>query len=58
MTDKEKAIDIINMLSNTIQKMSKNVNKHASDNMFTLPKAKRSDLVKKRDALKRKFKLC
>ena len=54
---KERAQNIVNMLNITIKKMSKYDGIYSDDPMFKRPRAKRSDLIKKRKELIKKYKL-
>ena len=55
---KKKAIEVIKNLIRTINKMNKFDNVISSDKeMFKVPKAKRSDLIKKKNEVIKKYKL-
>ena len=55
---KKKAIEVIKNLIRTINKMNKFDNVIFSDKeMFKVPKAKRSDLIKKKNEVIKKYKL-
>ena len=53
----ERARDIVKHLTQTISKMGTRETIENSNKMFKSPRAKRSVLITKRDALKRRFKL-
>ena len=54
---KEKALEIIKNLKQTIQKMGISNNIHSDNPMFKIPRAKRSDLIKKKKELIKKYNL-
>ena len=54
---KEKAIEIVNNLTKTLKKMGKKNIISSENPMFKQPRAKRSDLVKKKNELIKKYKL-
>ena len=54
---KEKAIEIINNLTQTLKKMGKSDGIYSDNPMFKLPRAKRSDLKRKRQELIKKYNL-
>jgi len=53
---KEKAIEIVKLLTNTIDKMSLYDGLYSDMDMFKGPRAKRSDLIQKRKEVKRRIK--
>jgi len=53
---KEKAIKIVGLLTNTIDKMGLSDGMYSDNEMFRGPRAKRSDLIRKRKEVKRKIK--
>jgi len=54
---KEKAIEIINNLKRTLHTMKTGDGVRSDNPMFKPPRAKRSDLIKKRKELIKKYKL-
>tara|TARA_R100001594_G_scaffold57678_1_gene91592 strand:+ start:792 stop:959 length:168 start_codon:yes stop_codon:yes gene_type:complete len=52
---KEKAIEIITNLERTISKMGKSDGMYSDNAMFKRPRAKRSDLIKKKNELTKKY---
>ena len=57
MKAEEKVIEIINNLNHTLSKMNAYDGIHSDNPMFRRPRAKRSDLIKKRKELIKKYKL-
>tara|TARA_R100001463_G_scaffold13104_3_gene35141 strand:- start:780 stop:950 length:171 start_codon:yes stop_codon:yes gene_type:complete len=53
----EKAKEIVRELEGTISRMKKNVVTESINPMFKAPRAKKSDLIKKRNELKKKYKI-
>tara|TARA_R110002020_G_scaffold42096_4_gene123662 strand:+ start:777 stop:947 length:171 start_codon:yes stop_codon:yes gene_type:complete len=53
----EKAKKIVRELEGTISKMKKNVVMESINPMFKAPRAKKSDLVRKKNELKKKYKI-
>jgi len=56
MKAKERAKEIIKMLTNTLSKLNTSDGLYSDREMFKGPKAKRSDITKKIKELKRKYK--
>ena len=54
---KEKAIEIVDNLKKTLDKIKGSDGIHSDNPMFKMPRAKRSDLIKKRKELIKKYKL-
>ena len=54
---KEKAIEIVDNLKKTLDKIKGNDGIYSDNPMFRMPRAKRSDLIKKRKELIKKYKL-
>jgi hypothetical protein len=54
---KEKATEIVNNLKQTLSKMGKSNGIHSDLAMFKGPRAKRSDLIKKKNELIKKYDL-
>ena len=54
---KIKAIEIVNNLKKTLDKIKGSDGIHSDNPMFKMPRAKRSDLIKKRKELIKKYKL-
>ena len=54
---KKKAIEIIKNINQTVKKMGKSSTIHSDNPMFKHPRAKSSDLIKKRNILKKKYDL-
>tara|TARA_A100001201_G_C3971445_1_gene165763 strand:+ start:77 stop:250 length:174 start_codon:yes stop_codon:yes gene_type:complete len=55
---KKRAIEIVKNLNRTISKMGKDGIQPLTDHeIFKLPRPKKSELIKKRDAIKNKYKL-
>ncbi len=52
---KEKAIEIITNLERTISKMGKSDGMYSDNAMFKRPRAKRADLIKKKNELTKKY---
>ena len=57
MTIKEKAQNIVKMLSGTIKRMAKSDGLYSDNPMFKKPRAKRSDLIKKKKEIIKKYEL-
>jgi hypothetical protein len=53
---KERAKEIIKMLTNTLNKLGESDGFYSDNAMFNRPKAKRSDITKKIKEIKRKYK--
>ena len=54
---KEKANEIVNNLKQTLNKMSTSDGIYSDNPMFKIPRAKRSDLIKKKNELIKKYNL-
>tara|TARA_R110000851_G_scaffold43501_1_gene107481 strand:+ start:207 stop:377 length:171 start_codon:yes stop_codon:yes gene_type:complete len=54
---KEKAREIVKNLNQTLSKMGDNDGLHSANSMFKMPRAKRSDLIKKRNEIIKQNKL-
>ena len=54
---KEKAVEIVDNLKKTLDKIKGSDGIQSDNPMFRMPKAKRSDLIKKRKELIKKYKL-
>jgi len=54
---KEKAIEIVKNLNITLSKMGTSDGLHSANSMFQKPRAKRSDLIKKKNQLIKKHNL-
>ena len=54
---KEKAIKIVNNLKQTLNKMGTSDGIHPINTMFKAPRAKRSDLIKKKKELMTKYNI-
>lgn len=53
----KKAKEIVRELEGTISRMKKNVVIESMNPMFKAPRAKKSDLVRKKNELKKKYKI-
>ena len=54
---KEKSIEIVNNLKQTLAKMGSTDGLYSDNPMFKMPRAKRSDLLKKKKELIKKYNL-
>lgn len=54
---KERAQDIVNMLTHTLKVMGEKHVIRPTQSMFKSPRARRSDLINKRAKLKKRFKI-
>jgi hypothetical protein len=57
MGKKDRASNIVKMLNYTISKMGNSDGMYADNPMFKKPRAKKSDLIKKRNEIIKKYKL-
>ena len=53
---KERAVEIVRLLTHTINRMDLSDGLYSDNDMFKGPRARRSDLLKKRKEIKRKIK--
>ncbi len=57
MGKKDRASNIVKMLNYTISKMGNSDGMYGDNPMFKKPRAKKSDLIKKRNEIIKKYKL-